>query len=274
MATFHTWLEEQRDRSDTVGEVAQWWAGDAADRPRVSSPSGIQKYLDLELREGKLKDRSTDEKGKLREAFALSVREYHDRDKPPDQSRALSDFMAEQREAMRMLRHGQNRIMAALGLDTPLDGPFTVSPDQVRVVIGAGGSGHLHDGELNPGHVEALRVRARLGDLGARQMLAEHGFGVGAIEQAAAALEAAGATSVAYAEPGADGPERDADGLADLGAGAGTPGAGESLSAAPPMPVSEVFRHAIEHGDWAALHVLADHAAAAALEGMPDDYAA
>lgn len=80
MATFQQWLQEQEPRQDMTGELARWWAGEAATRPRVSSPSGIERYMVKMLREGNLAQLGDEQKGAMREAFAEVVREYHGRD--------------------------------------------------------------------------------------------------------------------------------------------------------------------------------------------------
>lgn len=80
MVTFAGWLMEQESRNDWTGVIACWWRDEAADRPRVFSPSGIQKWLDKQILHGKLGENMPDERrGEWRKAYADAVRQYHDR---------------------------------------------------------------------------------------------------------------------------------------------------------------------------------------------------
>ena len=264
MGTFQTWLHDQEGRDDQTGELARWWAGEAAVRPRVSTPSGIQKWLDKQLREGSLKDIEQAEKGRMRESFARIVHEYHDRDKPGQAGPRPDDpppaWISEFREQLRMLRHGQNRIMAALGLDTPLatalvraEQSGTVLDAAVVQLSGQGGAG------LSAGHIEALKVRARLGEPEARHMLDARGI-PWASDPAEPALDGADPAADELAAPGA-GTDDAQDGYGDLSAS--ELGALADLAAESQSPDA-----------WFFLHRVADHEGASRIEGMPDDYAA
>jgi hypothetical protein len=46
LATFGTWLTEQVHRTDEVGQLARAWRDAEGNRPKVHSPSGIQKWLE------------------------------------------------------------------------------------------------------------------------------------------------------------------------------------------------------------------------------------
>ena len=81
MVTFAGWLAEQESRDDWTGVIACWWRDEAAVRPRVFSPSGVQRYLDNEILHGKLGEKIPDQdrRGEWRAAFAAAVKEYHNR---------------------------------------------------------------------------------------------------------------------------------------------------------------------------------------------------
>lgn len=258
MGTFHQWLEAQRDRQDSTGELARWWAGDAAERPRASTPSGIQKYLDKELREGKLKDLEAEVKGRMREQFADAVREYHDRDKPPGADPAS---LSRVESMIKLVYARQERILSYLGAEIPpgLAG-FLGVPDAVVRELHTGDQAmvtRMHElaqvtgtppdgirrppadragGSVPAGRREALEIRARMGDRGA-----------------AAELAAAGA-------------EQAPDGLEAHPAYAGDPqGAGEALS----DDLGELSPE-----DWDLLWRVADRRLMSWAVDLPDDYVA
>jgi hypothetical protein len=45
VATFAHWLTQQENRTDRTGELARWWKSYEGNRPKRSSPSGIETYL-------------------------------------------------------------------------------------------------------------------------------------------------------------------------------------------------------------------------------------
>ena len=247
MSTFYQWLDEQRESEGPSGEIARWWAGEAAVRPRASTPSGVQKWLDRQLREGSLASLEQDAKGRMREQFADTVREYHDRDKPEaaklDADGTLKAFMAETREALRMLRVRTDQIAARLGVDTPYgertDPLVTEIPVSAGSVVDVPPGGAVVTPATAAGHRAALEIRARLGD-----------------EAAAAELAAASP----QAAPG---------GLEAAPAYGGDPlGAGEALSddlgAGPELSPE----------DWDLLWRVADRSLMSWAVDLPDDYAA
>lgn len=46
MATFTQWLAEQETRSDQAGYIAQWYKSYEGNRPRMSSPVSVQRWLE------------------------------------------------------------------------------------------------------------------------------------------------------------------------------------------------------------------------------------
>jgi hypothetical protein len=81
MATFAAWLGQQTERDDWTGHIARWWEEQADVRPRVFSPSGVQKYLDDSILKGsgQFESMPDDRKGEWRKQYALAVKDYHNR---------------------------------------------------------------------------------------------------------------------------------------------------------------------------------------------------
>lgn len=117
MATFQSWLMNQVDRTDPVGELARSWSDDKkiGKTPKVSSPGGIASYFELRSQG------TTDWADTWRPRMEATVDAYH---------ASRSDQAAQPPGSMDMLRRMQvqldrietdtSRIAAVLGLD-PLD---------------------------------------------------------------------------------------------------------------------------------------------------------
>lgn len=87
MTTFARWLQAQIGRTDATGWLADEW-GNALHRPRVSTPSAIEKHL--------AQVHSGDETyiGQLASAVRIATDAYHHRDDPPsDADQANADQM-------------------------------------------------------------------------------------------------------------------------------------------------------------------------------------
>jgi hypothetical protein len=49
MATFGSWLKEQKARSDSIGSLGKWWDANAI--PKVHSLSGVERHIPAELKD-------------------------------------------------------------------------------------------------------------------------------------------------------------------------------------------------------------------------------
>jgi hypothetical protein len=183
MTTYTQWLSEHEEDTDGTGEIARWWRDSAATRPRVHTPSGVQKFHDAQIRAGALPGTGTDNpdhmtvRGKLREQFADTVRAYQHRDDAPGADPAVTtaiiDRLASIHATIELIRRRQERIMAVMGLEAGGEpygartGPLELPPPAVTDYAAAG-------------HQAALEVRARIGDQAAAAELAANRARAGA----------------------------------------------------------------------------------------------
>lgn len=126
MTTFAGWLKDQTEASSTP--AIRWLAGEwtgALHRPRVSTPSGIEKHL-AEVHAG-------DETyiGQLATAVRIATDAYHHRDDPPSDDQQLAAVAAGE---MTPAEHLATNELAAADQDVPED-QFDGDPEPGALLV-------------------------------------------------------------------------------------------------------------------------------------------